>query len=730
MNGKIDRIRVIESAERHVKAGKLKEAVSEYEKLLAEDPQDFGTNNIIGDLWVRLGQNEKAVRSFQLVASEYEKRGLHSQALAVYKKIAKIKPDDPDLSIKLADLYCLQGYAAEARKEYFKIAGQFEAAGKGADALRIYERIVKLDKEDLDARAKLAALYKEQGFPDAAAEQFDEIAESMIEKGDLDKAEQRFLEARDLSPFHPRTILGLVEVYKKENRRKEAIQLVEEAVRKDADNPRFLNLLGGFYDEDGEADKAEEIFARIVEAHPMNVNARIKLGRLFIRKESLDRAFELYEPLVDNLIKKQKEEKAIGLLGLILAAQKTHLPSLEKLAAIYRSGKDPAKLEVVNRVILDEQRRLKQKDKALTTLSELVKIRPDDLELFKEYQLLRKELGLPEEEEAPTGVWAVSEGDREVIQKTLDQADLYIQQGLVRNARRILENLRMKYSDDPLIMQKISALDDVRSQMSEEEIRVRVEKAQALEYQAKEHDNRSGPARASEKNDRPGAEASKPGRRDAGKTPSPAFPRDLIDEEKISTADIFAETDIIPFITLEERDKKYFDLKERIEEELRMIETIRVLQTRGATTQFEKELSVIVSDFKKGLKEKVPSEDYEIHYQLGIAFLEQGLYGEAIEEFTIAGKDKARALECYSIISQCYRRRKDFPEAERWLNKAILMTKEGSESYFALVYDRALLSEDASETDKALSLYKEIQLWNPAYRGIADKVSSLEKPNV
>jgi len=78
MNGKIDRIRVIESAERHVKAGKLKEAIAEYEKLLAEDPQDFGTNNIIGDLCVRLGQNEKAVRSFQLVASEYEKRGLHS----------------------------------------------------------------------------------------------------------------------------------------------------------------------------------------------------------------------------------------------------------------------------------------------------------------------------------------------------------------------------------------------------------------------------------------------------------------------------------------------------------------------------------------------------------------------------------------------------------------------------------------------------------------------------
>jgi hypothetical protein len=40
----------------------------------------------------------------------------------------------------------------------------------------------------------------------------------------------------------------------------------------------------------------------------------------------------------------------------------------------------------------------------------------------------------------------------------------------------------------------------------------------------------------------------------------------------------------------------------------------------------------------------------------------------------------------------------------------------------------ALLSEEAQETEKALSLYREIQNWNPAYRRIADKVSSLEKP--
>jgi tetratricopeptide (TPR) repeat protein len=107
--------------------------------------------------------------------------------------------------------------------------------------------------------------------------------------------------------------------------------------------------------------------------------------------------------------------------------------------------------------------------------------------------------------------------------------------------------------------------------------------------------------------------------------------------------------------------------------------------------------------------------------------MEQGLFSEAIEELMVASKDKVRAMECYSIISQCFRKRKDLAEAERWLNKAVLMAKEGTEAYFALTYDRAVLSEEAEETDKALSLFKEIQTWNPAYRGISDKVTSLEK---
>ncbi|MGB8959160.1 MAG: tetratricopeptide repeat protein, partial [Candidatus Aminicenantales bacterium] len=112
MSARNDRVRVIEQAEKFVRSGRVREAIAEYEKLALSDPQDVGTLNIIGDLYIRVGQNDRAIRAFQRVAEEYERRGLFSQALAICKKIHKLAPEAADHALKLGDLYAQQGFVA------------------------------------------------------------------------------------------------------------------------------------------------------------------------------------------------------------------------------------------------------------------------------------------------------------------------------------------------------------------------------------------------------------------------------------------------------------------------------------------------------------------------------------------------------------------------------------------------------------------------------------------
>jgi len=707
MSGRIDRIKTIELAERFVKAGKIKEAIAEYERLVGTDPQDVGTLNIIGDLYMRLNLSDKAVLSFMKVAEEYEKRGLFSQALAIYKKVYKIHPDNSDISLKLGDLYSHQGFQSDAKNEYLKTAARFIQEKKFQEAIHVYEKVCRLDREDLGLKKELADLYRQQGYLDAALEQLSEIADIRMAQGNFEAAEELLIQARSLNPTDSKTLISLVELYKRWERSAKAIELIEESLREQPDNIPLMNLLGNFYFEAGETARAEELFSAIVTGHPMNVNARIKLGRIQILKDKLDQAYELFEPLISSLIRKRKDEKAIGLLGLILESQKPHLPALERLATIYRTNKEVKKLEVVVRAILDELRKEGDKGKILAAVSELHQLRADDPEIAKEYRSLRSEMGLPDEE-APEEFSEVTGKDREAIQETLAKADLYMQQGLVRIARRLLENLTLRYPDEAQIMKKIAVLDEIRTHIDEDELRRRVEKASALEAKSKEKERREEKAE-----ERTGVFG--------------AFAQDVVEGDKISTADIFAETDIIPFIRREEGEKRFYDLRSQVDEELRMLKAAYDQQVQGETPQDERDLSNIVADFRRDIKAKVSQDNFEIHYQLGIAFMEQGLYTEAIEEFSQAAKDKALALDCFSFISYCHRQRRNFPDGEKWLKKALVLAREGTDQYYALEFDLAELYEQASDKTKALSLFKEILSWNPGYRDISHKVSSLEK---
>ncbi len=716
MSARNDRVKIIEQAEKYVRGGRVKEAIAEYEKLALTDPQDVGTLNIIGDLYIRLGHSDRAVRSFLKVAEEYERRGLFSQALAIYKKIHKLDPDNSDYGLKLGDLYGQQGFLAEAKNVFMGIAGRLVDGKKTAEAIVIYEKVIKLDREAYDARKALASLFRDVGNIDASVEQMNESAEVSTEHGQFDAAVEVLNEALALRPGDTKSLVNLVEATKRQGRTSQAIEVLERQLETTPDNVQLLNVLGNIYFEAGEVQKAEEIFTGIVTGHPLNVNARIKLGRLQILKDKLDQAYELFEPLINNLVKKHRDEKAIGLLGLILESQKPHLPALERLALIYRSNKEVKKLEVVDRAILDELRKQGQQNRMVSVYAELLQLRPDDVDLVREVRTLRLDRGLLAEEsqeETP----GLSEKDHEAIQEAMTQADLYMQQGLVRIARRLLENLRFRYPEEPQIVRKIAVLDEVRTHMDEEEIRRRVEKTSVLEAQFKE---KTAGKKAEEK------KAGEKKAEERKKTAEP-FKEDVLEGEKVSTADIFSETDIVPFVTSETGEKRYYDLKALAAEEIRLLAAARAHQLQGDTSPFERALTGIVAEFRKDLRTKVDTDSAETHYQLGLAFMGQGLTGEAVEELTQAAEDKKLVIDSYSLISQCYRQKRNFEEAEKWLKTALAAAREGTDVYYALIFELAEIHEEADEREKAIALFKQIRDWNPGYRSISARLESLEK---
>jgi len=749
MSGKSDRTKITENAQRLVKAGRLAEAASEYEKLLEGTAQDIPIRNILGDLHLRLGHEERAVKIFRSNIASLETQGSYSQALALCKRIIKLVPRDSETVIKMGDLYSTLGFMAEAKEQYDLAAEIGGPAGSSKVLVALYEKMIGLDRADLETRLKLARLLVKIGSIDRATAELNETAELLLAKGEAGEAGRLLREAHKIKDSDARTLGNLARAMERERRVEDAIALVEDSVARHGPRPELLSLLGDLLLNAHKDARAGEIFDRILAEDADNADARTKRGVLLLRAGQPNEAFALYEPLIVSLLSHSRDEQVVGLLGLILFAQPSHRPSLDQLASIFRRIGRPDALSVVLRTLLAEVRRQGDADAVRASVAELVEICPDDPEIRTQWKALQGPEPKEEGEATPSRAAVLPQPDQDIIRTNLAKSDLYLDQGLIRNARRVLENLMLLYPDDPRIAEQFERLPKDAPVTAPVDVSSLIERliGQDAPPEAKpaapHADVSSLIDRIIEWDAPPEAKPAAPHAdvsslidrvidRDAPPEAKPAAPPERSMPERIvsdtvSLDEIFGGTDLSASRPASPADILYPDLREKIREELDAIETAFYRQIKEKTAVIEKDLGEIVAEFKRQVEDKIERTNFEARYNLGLAFLEQGLYDEAVAEFQLAAKEAARAADCFALIAQCWKRRRHSREALRWIDEAQRLVTAGSDADFALTYERAELLEDLNENAEALGHFRRVKTWNAKYRDVSIRVKILEK---
>jgi len=64
----IDRAAILKNADKLLKQGKLQPAIAEYVRIVEDQPRDFNSVNLLGDLYVRAKQIDRAVEQFVRIA--------------------------------------------------------------------------------------------------------------------------------------------------------------------------------------------------------------------------------------------------------------------------------------------------------------------------------------------------------------------------------------------------------------------------------------------------------------------------------------------------------------------------------------------------------------------------------------------------------------------------------------------------------------------------------------
>jgi tetratricopeptide (TPR) repeat protein len=198
--------KVLSAAEKFVQQGKLQNAIAEYEKVLKNDEKDLTVNNTIGDLYARLGDSEKAIECFKKVGDAYAAQGFTVKGIAMYKKITKLQPS-VDSSLKLAELYTQQGLFNDARAQYLQVAEDFMKNGDLDQAVRLFQKVLEMDPENVPMRVKLAEVYVRLGKKKRLGTSSARLAESLRSRGSLPAAEDILKRMLTLDPGNSYVLL-------------------------------------------------------------------------------------------------------------------------------------------------------------------------------------------------------------------------------------------------------------------------------------------------------------------------------------------------------------------------------------------------------------------------------------------------------------------------------------------------------------------------------------------
>ncbi len=129
--------------------------------------------------------------------------------------------------------------------------------------------------------------------------------------------------------------------------------------------------------------------------------------------------------------------------------------------------------------------------------------------------------------------------------------------------------------------------------------------------------------------------------------------------------------------------------------------------------------------FKAGVRAQVAEADSATHYDLGVAYKEMGLLGEAIAEFEAAARDPHRECMCYAMMGLIYLEQNDLERSAESYIKALAAQSKTVEQEMSLYYDLGTVYEMKGAKKEALYYFQKIARRDPGYRDTSDRIEQL-----
>ncbi len=464
----IDKNAVIKEAQKFTAKGQFDRAIAEWKKLIKVSPNDANIYNTIGDLCLKKDAKPDAVEAYKKAADLLAADGFTSKAIALYKKILNIDPKKVEVHLALGDLNADKGLTGNALESYKLAADHYLKTHDMASALRIYQKMADLNPSNIAFRLKLAEMYVKEGLKTDAAETYIEAADIHVSNNAFQEARQLFEKVLSLDPTNKQVYYKAGIVYFKEGKFAEACKAFKPALEADPENQELLDIYLDALAKSGKTGEAEEMFLKLLSGEPGRLDLREKLYNLYLSIKDYDKAQKEVFSLVDVRIENREFDAAEEILKGYLTENTEGVAARRKLSELYvmlRRNEDAAKELLQAAETLSSKA---DRDGAREVLVRATELSPGLIEARRMLEALSAQPA-PVAEEAPLEMphpvmpeeappAPPLEEEEPGVAEALTEADVLIKYGLSAKALEQLENISAKYPSSPQVRIKLRDL--------------------------------------------------------------------------------------------------------------------------------------------------------------------------------------------------------------------------------------------------------------------------------
>ena len=258
----MDKNELEQRALRELGRGQTERAIRSYISILKMDARDRRIRQKLAETYLKAGMRKDADKQFRQLAKAYTHDGNHRAALSVLTRLVELNPKDGELHGQLGFAKDKGGYRKESIPSYTK-AWEILKQTDLAKALDYGEAILRLRPDDVQFLVSMAEVVVAQNMATKGYELYMRAIKDYKRRGQLEDMGRLAVRALEIKPDEPHLLRAAAEACLAVNDFQAALRHLQPAYARRPEDPEILILLADCFARGPEPANAQPILLEL-----------------------------------------------------------------------------------------------------------------------------------------------------------------------------------------------------------------------------------------------------------------------------------------------------------------------------------------------------------------------------------------------------------------------------------------------------------------------------------